>query len=117
MVLVGSNLPHVWRQDATGTRPARPVNAIIVRFQDNFAGGDFLKLPEAQSLGKLFLRARRGLEIHGATRAVVAERLQRLPLIRGLQRLTELLSILDMISNSRDLRTIASCGFVPDLSD
>lgn len=116
MVLVGSNLPHVWRQNDIGQGTKRAVSAIIVRFQENFAGADFLKLPEAQSLGKLFLRARRGLEIQGATRKAVAERLQRLAIVRGLQRLTELLSILDMIATSRDLRTIASRGFVPDLS-
>jgi len=116
MVLVGSNLPHVWRQDAAGKRAAGEVNAIIVRFQENFAGEDFLKLPEAQILGKLFQRARRGMEIHGGTRTAVAERLQKLSLLGGLARLTELISVLDLLANSRDLRAIASRGFVPDLS-
>ena len=115
MVLVGSNLPHVWRQETPGPRAAGEVNAIIVRFQENFAGGDFLKLPEAQILGKLYQRARRGMEITGVTRTVVADRLQKLPFLEGLARLTELISILDLLANSRDLRPIASRGFVPDL--
>src|ERR1700691_697890 len=41
LVLVGSNLPHVWQQEETPRgHSAPPVHAVIVRFLETFAGND-----------------------------------------------------------------------------
>ena len=62
LVMVGSNLPHVWQQDARRRGdPASPVHAIIVRFLETFAGKDFLEIPEMQPVRRLFRRSARGL--------------------------------------------------------
>src|ERR1700691_4964089 len=67
LVLVGSNLPHVWQQE----NPARPdaedgVHAVIVRFLETFAGKDFLEIPEMKLVRALLRRSVRGLHITGA---------------------------------------------------
>ena len=65
---------------------------------------------------KLFKRASRGLEITGRTRIEAAGRVEKLPQLHGLARVSELLSILDLLAHSQDLKPIASVGFVPTLS-
>ncbi len=116
LVLVGSNLPHVWQQDpdARGPRPA--VHAIVVRFQKTFLGQDFWEIPEAEPVHRLLKRAARGLHISGRTRDAVAARLERLVNAKGLDRIAELLGILGALAESRELAPIASAGFVPSLS-
>jgi AraC-like DNA-binding protein len=117
LVLVGSNLPHVWHQEETGRAGARDeVHAIVVRFLDTFLGEDFLALPESDALKQLLRRSARGLQVLGKTRAAVEQRLQRLAVSRGLSRIVELLGILDLLAASRDLKPIASAGFVPTIA-
>ncbi|HEY6166642.1 MAG TPA: AraC family transcriptional regulator [Verrucomicrobiae bacterium] len=115
LVLVGSNLPHVWQQETAHGSSPHAVHAIIVRFLGTFLGRDFFEIPEAEPVAQLLRRAARGLQVTGKTRAVVAEQLQRLPESNGLQRIAGLLEILDTLAKSKDLRPIASAGFVPQL--
>lgn len=117
MVLVGSNLPHVWQQErATGPARAPAVHAVIVRFLETFAGKDFLEIPEMKAVRLLLRRSIRGLHVTGATRQVAAEKMQRLADASGLERISELLSILNMLARSNELAPIASAGFVPVLN-
>ena len=128
LVLVGANLPHVWHQEtriaecrlrngaarSNGKSPA--VHAIIVRFLDTFLGGEFLQKPELEPVQRLLRKAARGLHITGRTRDIVVEAMHRLAAARGLARIRELLAILDVLATSRDVKPIASAGFVPRFS-
>ncbi len=142
LVLVGANLPHVWHQELRnaerGMRNARkcggaaerdihnskftiqnsapPVHAIIVRFLDTFLGAEFLGRPELSAVRALLLRAARGLHVTGRTRDAVAEAMHRLASAEGLARIRELLAILDLLAASRDVKPVASAGFVPTFS-
>lgn len=113
LVLVGSNLPHVWHQDRAGN--SGQVEAIVIRFDENFAGADLLAKPEMDPVKRLFRRAARGLHITGRTRDQVAERMTRLVDQNGLTRTIGLLEILDTLARSRDLRALASAGYEPVL--
>lgn len=116
LVLLGSNLPHVWQQDETGRcSSGNAVHAIIVRFLETFAGKDFLEIPEMAPVRRLLRRAARGLQVTGTTRDLVAEKMRRLPAANGLGRISELLSILDVLTRSQELKPIASPGFLPTL--
>jgi len=113
IVLLGSNLPHVWHQDTGGK--ARQVHAIIVRFDETFLGRDFFSLPEAEPVRRLLQRAARGLEVRGATREAVTTRMRRIAQGEGLSRVIELLGILDTLANSTELKTLASASYEPKL--
>jgi AraC-like DNA-binding protein len=121
LVLVGANLPHVWHQETRERKPetgkgGTAVHAIIVRFLDTFLGGEFLERPELEPVRTLLRRAARGLHITGRTRDTVAEAMHRLAAAKGLARIRELLAILDLLASSRDVKPIASAGFVPQVS-
>lgn len=113
IVLLGSNLPHVWHQDTGGK--SRQVHAVIVRFDDTFLGRDFFSLPEMEPVRRLLQRAARGLEVRGKTRAAVTEHMRKLAKSEGLSRVIELLAILNSLANSDELRTLASTSYEPKL--
>jgi AraC-like DNA-binding protein len=117
LVLVGSNLPHVWQQDRKArSDSAQAVHAVIVRFLETFAGKDFLEIPEMKPVHLLLRRSTRGLQVTGATRQAVAEKMRRLPETAGLERISGLLSILSTLARSKELKPVASAGFVPVLN-
>ena len=72
LVLLSSNLPHIWQRD--GGRPGQPapVHILIVQFEENFLGRDFWKLPAAHALRQLLKQASVGLQFSGKTRERVA---------------------------------------------
>ena len=115
LVLVGSNLPHVWHQDQGREKGGKAVSAIVVRFLDAFLGSEFLAKPEFDDVRRLLHRSSRGFQITGKTRDVVAKKLETLARAEGLARVVELLSILDTLSKSRDLRPLASASYAPAL--
>lgn len=112
LVLLGTNLPHVWHQDEG---VGASVDAVIVRFNESFLGKDFLQLPEMEAVQRVLRRSARGLEIRGAARTKITQRMRRLADVDGLTRIVELLAILDELSRSKDLRPLASASYEPTL--
>lgn len=126
LVFVGANLPHVWHQETriaergapkgAGQNQGSGVHAIVVRFLDTFLGREFLEKPEMEGVRQLLRRSLRGLQVTGRTRETVAEAMHRLAVAKGLARIRELLAILDVLATSRDVKPVASAGFVPRFS-
>ena len=112
LVLLGSEVPHVWQQDEVREGA---VEAIVLRFTEDFLGREFLARPEMAGVVKLLHKARRGIEVHGKTRREVTERLQALPQATGLNRVIALLGVLDVLARSSDVKLLASAGFRPQL--
>jgi len=117
LVLVGANLPHVWHQDAKDCTSDDDVHAIVVRFTDVFMGEDFMQKPELEGVRNLLRRASRGFKIGGKTRQEVTAKMMRLADTEGLARLVELLAVLHLLAESKDLRPLASPGYSPLLSE
>ena len=113
-VLVGSDMPHVWHQDA-GTKRSDAVQAVVVRFREDFLGHEWLATPETELVRRLFQRAKRGFEIKGKTREVITELLLKLTKAEGLPRVILLLEVLDVLSRSTELKPLASASFRPVL--
>jgi AraC-like DNA-binding protein len=112
LVLIGSNLPHVWHQDEVS---GASVDAIIVRFSESFLGPEFMNLPEMEPTKSLLRRAARGLEVTGETRKEITSRMRRLADASGLTRVVELLGIIDVLGRSKELQPLASASYEPVL--
>lgn len=112
LVLLGSNLPHTWDSD-----PGRrgPHEAVFCQFSQTFLGREFLDLPELSGIRRLLGRASRGLRFRGAAQKEAGLRMERLPELGGMGRLTALLEVLELLSRSRHVRPLSSRGFVPTL--
>ncbi len=110
LILVGSNLPHLWRCDEKFLEKGSKlkVEAIIVHFLPECFGRDFFKLPENKSLMQLFQKARMGVRIKNQSRDIVAALMRQLVQARNSERIILLLQILETISQSGQTKTICS---------
>ena len=116
LVLLGSNLPHIWQRDAGKPRPHRPVHLLIVQFEDGFLGQDFWQIPATRALRQLLQSASVGLHFTGKTRERVAQLMSDMRAAKGLGRLALFLSALDAMASSSERRAIASPGYAAQLS-
>jgi len=113
LVLIGSNLPHFWRNGEQGKKT--PSQAVVVHFREECFGADFLGLPELTGVRNLLLRARRGLQFTGKTRDAVAELMTGMPSGKGFDRVLALLNIFKRLMESDEARILSSPGFLPVL--
>ncbi|HEY8957731.1 AraC family transcriptional regulator [Chitinophaga sp.] len=114
LVLLGSELPHMWRSDAIyfQEQPGLQIEAIAIHFSDQFWGAGFLDLPEMKAVKELLAKARHGIRIHGATREQISREMEAILQAGKVQRITSLLNILDTIACSKDCTLLSSVGFV-----
>ena len=100
LVLVGANLPHLWRNsnDFYHQENNLESQAIVVHFTP-FAWGDkFLTLPEMRLIRGVLDEAQRGIRIMGAYRDFVAGKMADLLLKTGAERLVALFSTLESLA-------------------
>lgn len=114
LVLLGPNLPHAFQNDPEYYRgdPSLTAEAIVIHFTEDFLGGAFFRLPEMVRVNQLFLQAGFGLKVMGRTREKVADIMQEMLGWSGHRRIIGLLTILEILSLSEELRPLASSGFV-----
>ena len=116
VVIVGSNLPHYWRFDDIYFEENTRANADVrvAHFTENFWGENFLYLPENINLKTVLEKAKRGLQITGKSRQVVAELLEQLISCNGSKRIILLMEALSSIFDCKQLSSLSSIGFKPD---
>lgn len=115
MFLIGSNLPHDFRNDRSEGTRFRPVHAIVIQFHPEFLGLTWLECTDMGRVRQLCQLAGHGLEITGRTRAILTRRLKLAPKANGIHRLILTLELLSVLSSSVELRKIASPGFAPEV--
>ena len=103
IVLMGSELPHRWVNDNSETSPC----AIVVYFNREVFSEGFYALKESRKLAELFAKAKRGLNITGPVREIVAAKMEKLVKKSGLKKIIALLDILHIISTAKDVNYIA----------
>jgi len=112
LILLGANLPHLWRCDEKFlVRNSKlKVEAIIVHFTPDCFGPEFFNLPENRGIVRLFQRAQMGVRIKDESGKEVAGLMRRLVDAQNSERIILLLQILDLIARSSDTKTICSEG-------
>lgn len=103
LVLLGSNLPHCWRNSETNEQPGE---SIVIQFRDDFLGETFWKAPELTALVRLLERARNGLQFVGESAREVARQMNQLIQAEPVARLTGLLSILNVLAVSQEVKVL-----------
>jgi AraC-like DNA-binding protein len=112
LILIGANLPHLWRCDekflVKGSQ--LKVEAIIIHFLPECFGSGFFKLPENEAMLHLFEKARMGVRVKDQSQVQVSVLMRQLVTARNSERIILLLQILDAIARSADTKTICSEG-------
>ena len=119
VVLVGAGLPHYWRfNDSYFSENERAtVDIRVSHFCENFWGEQFLQLPENIKIKNVLEKAKRGLQITGKTRIVVAEFLDVLLHTEGPHRIMLLTQALNAIAECEEAEPLSSIGFKHELPD
>lgn len=114
LVLVGSKLPHVWKNDENYYQedPHLKAEAILIQFSPDFLGEGFLHLPEIKPIKDVFSKANRGLMISGSTRKLVKEMMKVMIDTDNTSRLLILLQILRYIAKTDEVHPLSSPGFI-----
>ena len=112
LILLGSNLPHLWRCDEKFLvkNSKLKVEAIIIHFLPDCFGPEFFKLPENEALLRLFQQAQMGIRIKNQSGMIVSGFMRQMVNAKNSERIILLLQILHTIAHSSDTKTICSEG-------
>lgn len=110
IVLLGQNLPHTWHchEDYFREDSDKHIEAIVIQFLPDCFGKSFLSLPEAWPISCLFEKASKGLIITGNTRKLLSIEMLKMLDATGLERLVVLLKILEILTESKEYKTITT---------
>ncbi|WP_164849918.1 AraC family transcriptional regulator [Mucilaginibacter limnophilus] len=113
IVLLGANLPHMWRNCAEyfTQHSDLHIETIAIHFDENFWGNTFGNLPELKCLRELFDKAKLGLKIKGQTREALQHKIEQTLQASGIKRIEYLLHMLELIASSDSCVTLSSTGF------
>lgn len=119
VVLVGSNLPHYWRFDdiyfEENTKAIADIR--VAHFTENFWGDAFLDLPENVNLKTVLEKAKRGIQLTGKTKVLVADLLEQLISSNGPKKIILLMEALSSISDCKQFLPLSSIGFRPNIAE
>lgn len=112
MILLGANLPHLWRSDEKFLKKnARlKVEAIVMHFLPGCLGEHFFELPENKELVRLFDRAQQAVRIKNNTKNIVSNLMQKLFVAKNSERIILLMQILQTIAHSRQTKLVCNKG-------
>jgi AraC-like DNA-binding protein len=110
LLLLGENLPHMWRCNEQYFRqdPNITAEAVVVQFLPDFMGKDFLKKSESDAIHYLYEKAKAGLVITGSARERLIPLMIKSAKTTGLQRLVLILTMLEILTESEDMHPIST---------
>ncbi|MES2808005.1 MAG: AraC family transcriptional regulator, partial [Bacteroidota bacterium] len=96
LILMGSNLPHLWRSDEAyfdkGSK--LKIKGIVIYLQESLLGDHLMGKEEVVQLTRLFKRSSRGILFHGPVRQRVIGLMKDLLKLKGVAAFIQLLQIL-----------------------
>ena len=113
LLLIGSNLPHMFQNDQAYFEPESEARAIasVVHFHPRFLHTEMGRIPEFMQLNQLLKDAALGIKFSKNATQTVRDQIAGLNELNGAASLISLLSILNTLSQDQ-YSTIASPGFV-----
>jgi len=111
LVLLGSNLPHMWLNDPEYFEPHTTLKAeaIAIHFRKEFLGTDFLNTPEMAAIASLLNRAARGIVFEKVS-SEIKQKLVQLKALSPFERTMQFLALLQELSTT-PCRAISSTGY------
>lgn len=108
LVLVGSNLPHVWE---TYKVAGKEIHEVTIQFHKDLFDEKFLRRNQLRVIREMFEKSKCGILFSKETAQVIGPRLVKLNKKHGFDSVLELMSILHDLSTSRNMRTLSDSTF------
>lgn len=105
MLLLGENLPHMWRcsDKYFQNNPKITAEAIVVQWLPDFIGKEFMQMKESFSLQRLYQKAKAGLIVGSKTKRRLINLMYRSAEVEGFNQIMIILQILEILGESEDL--------------
>lgn len=115
ITFTGPDLPHLWRSDQDSTK--NKSEGIVVYFNEKFMGESLLQKEETIRIRQLFKKSLRGVEVTGKTKKTVQKMLTKLLTLKGFDSVLELLKILNLLSQTNEIKSLASPGYTNTMKE
>lgn len=111
--VVGSNLPHEWRNDPIFFEKEAGCRARcdVVFFRKEIFDSLFTYLPEMSRIHRFLDISDRGILFSGKSRDAIEKKLHKLLSSKGVAKLTGLIELLSLMAHEEDYTLLASVGF------
>lgn len=115
IVIIGSNTPHVHvcNSDYLCIENKLRSSAICIQFMENIFGKSLPDIPEFYKINEFLNESKRGIQFVNKTRDVLIKHIEGLLYLKGMQRLIGLLTILDIMSTTNDIKYLSSPDYKP----
>lgn len=112
LILLGSCLPHYWRNSSSyyQNNDATAAEAIVIRFNQGYAGSEFLKIPPMKPVLDLLENAKRGISIHTGGNDL-QQKLTGFLILSEAQKIIALTEILLTIATQKSFDHLCSIGY------
>ncbi|MCR9066393.1 MAG: AraC family transcriptional regulator [Cytophagales bacterium] len=112
-VLLGPDLPHLWRNDKRYFVPdsALMTRGIVLYFTQEFLSQAGINLPESSNIKHLLEESNRGLDFNGRSKELIRENLLELSTSEGFDSILKLLNLLNELSKESEYTHICSLGY------
>lgn len=114
LVLLGSNLPHVWKNTEEHYQNDSSIvaNVIVIHFLPEDFGKNFFLLPEMRLIKELLSLSKYGIKINGSSNLRIGEKMIDSCELSGSRKVIQLLDILeDIQQNSQDCVFLSNANF------
>jgi AraC-like DNA-binding protein len=108
LVLVGSNLPHVWQ---THKCTSKEIKEVTIQFHKELFDDKFLKRNQLSFIRNMLEKSGKGILFSKQTTQQLSARILALDQKQGFDSVLELMSILHDLSLSRNMRTLSGATF------
>jgi hypothetical protein len=108
LVLVGPNLPHVWK---THLCKSREIQEITIQFHKDLFEEKMLRRNQLHFIREMFEKSSRGILFSPDTTQQVSARLKKLRSKQGFDSVLELMSIFHDLSTSRNMQILSEGNF------
>ncbi len=111
--IIGENVPHWWKSDrkySDGTDNSG-IKALIIQFRKEIFESNFINLPEMAAIGEFLKKSQRGVQFLGKSRKILGDQITKIFQLSGINRITELILLLDMMANTKDYKYHSSIGY------
>lgn len=111
--IIGENVPHWWKSDNKyfEGKSKGGMKALIIQFNKEIFNTNFINLPEMGPIKELLVKAQRGMQFSGKSRKLFGEQIFKIFQLSGIQRITELILLLDMMANTKEYKYHSSVGY------
>jgi AraC-like DNA-binding protein len=109
LILIGPNLPHLFRNDERyyKNNPALHAESVTIHFLPAIFGSGFLNIPENSAIKKLLENAAYGITIDGDTKQAAKKLIDAISVAGKSERIIYLMQLLNVIANGTENTPIA----------